>query len=150
MGVIIPDFIEMDMDEWCNTYKPIQNHIDTNASFDGAMFETYGNEVEFVKAQEQNRIWTYGDGDDGESHIWSGWHFINRIGYFITEVPFPENTDVQVNLNDYYYFCENCHEEWEGNAGHLVNDTLGEIDKCPACATMEEIKEYEYKPEEDE
>jgi len=145
----MPDFIEMDMDEWCNTYKPIQNHIDTNASFDGAMFETYGDEVEFVKAQEQNRIWTYGDGDDGESHIWSGWHFINRIGYFITEVPFPENTDVQVNLNDYYYFCENCHEEWEGNAGHLVNDTLGEIDKCPACATMEEIKEYEYKPEED-
>jgi len=149
MGVTMPDFIEMDMDEWCNTYKPIQNHIDTNASFDGAMFETYGDEVEFVKAQEQNRIWTYGDGDDGESHIWSGWHFINRIGYFITEVPFPENTDVQVNLNDYYYFCEGCHEEWEGNAGHLVNDTLGEIDKCPACATMEEIKEYEYKPEED-
>ena len=147
---IIPDFIEMDMDEWCNTYKPIQNHIDTNASFDGAMFETYGDEVEFVKAQEQNRIWTYGDGDDGEGHIWSGWHFINRIGYFITEVPFPENTDVQVNLNDYYYFCENCHEEWEGAAGHLVNDTLGEIYKCPACATMEEIKEYEYKPEEDE
>jgi len=150
MGVTMPDFIEMDMDEWCNTYKPIQNHIDTNASFDGAMFETYGDEVEFVKAQEQNRIWTYGDGDDGESHIWSGWHFINRIGYFITEVPFPENTDVQVNLNDYYYFCENCHEEWEGAAGHLVNDTLGEIYKCPACATMEEIKEYEYKPEEDE
>jgi hypothetical protein len=149
MGVTMPDFIEMDMDEWCNTYKPIQNHIDTNASFDGAMFETYGDEVEFVKAQEQNRIWTYGDGDDGESHIWSGWHFINRIGYFITEVPFPENTDVQVNLNDYYYFCEGCHQEWEGNAGHLVNDTLGEIDKCPACATMEEIKEYEYKPEED-
>jgi len=150
MGVTMPDFIEMDMDEWCNTYKPIQNHIDTNASFDGAMFETYGDEVEFVKAQEQNRIWTYGDGDDGEGHIWSGWHFINRIGYFITEVPFPENTDVQVNLNDYYYFCENCHEEWEGAAGHLVNDTLGEIYKCPACATMEEIKEYEYKPEEDE
>ena len=149
MGVaMIPDFIEMDMDEWFDTYKPIKNHIDTTASFDGCMFETYGDEVEFVKAQEQNRIWMYGDGDDGEGHIWSGWGFVNRIGYFITEVPFPENTDVQVNLNDYYYFCEGCHQEWEGNAGHLVNDTLGEIEKCPACATMEEIKEYEYKPAE--
>jgi hypothetical protein len=112
------------------------------------MFETYGDEVEFVKAQDENRIWMYGDGDDGEGHIWSGWGFVNRIGYFITEVPCPIDTEIQVNLNDYYYFCEGCHQEWEGNAGHLVNDTLGEIDKCPACATMEEIKKYEYKPEE--
>jgi hypothetical protein len=112
------------------------------------MFETYGDEVEFVKAQDENRIWMYGDGDDGEGHIWSGWGFVNRIGYFITEVPCPIDTEIQVNLNDYYYFCEGCHQEWEGNAGHLVNDTLGEIDKCPACATMEEIQEYSYKPEE--
>ena len=33
----------------------------------------------------------------------------------------------------------------EGNAGHLVYDTLGEIDKCPACATKEEIEEYGYE-----
>jgi len=149
MGVTVPDFIEMDLDEWFDKYKPIKNHIDTNSSFDGHMFETYGEEVEFVKAQEQNRIWMYGDGDDGEGHIWSGWGFVNRIGYFITEVPFPENTDVQVNLNDYYYHCENCNEEWEGAAGHLINDTLGEIYKCPACATMEEIVEYEYTPTEE-
>ena len=142
-------FVEMDMDEWFDTYKPIKNHIDENSSFDGCMFETYGDEVEFVKAQDENRIWMYGDGDDGEGHIWSGWGFVNRIGYFITEVPFPANTDIQVNLNDYYYFCEGCHEEWEGNAGHLVNDTLGEIDKCPACATMEEIEEYKYTPTEE-
>lgn len=142
------DFIELTEEEWFNTYKPIKNHIEGTSSFDGHMFETYGDEVEFVKAQDENRIWMYGDGDDGEGHIWSGWGFVNRIGYFITEVPCPIDTEIQVNLNDYYYFCEGCHEEWEGNAGHLVNDTLGEIDKCPACATMEEIQEYSYKPEE--
>ena len=148
MGMTNILFEEMDLDTWFDKYKPIKNHIDTTASFDGCMFETYGEEVEFVKAQDENRIWMYGDGDDGEGHIWSGWGFVNRIGYFITEVPCPIDTEIQVNLNDYYYFCEGCHQEWEGNAGHLVNDTLGEIDKCPACATMEEIKEYEYKPEE--
>ena len=142
-------FEEMDLDTWFDTYKPIKNHIDTSSSFDGTMFETYGEEVEFVKAQDENRIWMYGDGDDGEGHIWSGWGFVNRIGYFITEVPCPIDTEIQVNLNDYYYFCEGCHQEWEGNAGHLVNDTLGEIDKCPACATMEEIEEYEYTPTEE-
>ena len=143
-------FIEMDFDTWVETYKPIYNHIDDNASFQdetgqGMMFETYGEEVEFVKSQNPANIWMYGDGDDGESHIWSGWGFVNRIGYFITEVPFDADTDVQVNLNDYYYFCEGCHQEWEGDAGHLVNDTLGEIEKCPACATMDEIKEYGYE-----
>ena len=144
------NFIEMTFDEWEATYKPITNHIDKNASFqdedgNGLMFETYGDEVEFVKSQSPDKIWMYGDGDDGEGHIWSGWGFVNRIGYFITEVPCPVDTEIQVNLNDYYYFCDNCHEEWEGNAGHLVNDTLGEIDKCPACATKSEIEEYGYE-----
>ena len=45
-------FIDMTFDEWCDTYKPIKNHIDVDSSFDGEMFETYGNEVEFVKSQE--------------------------------------------------------------------------------------------------
>ena len=135
-------FIEMDYDEWFETYKPIKNNLDKHASFDGHMFETYDEELAFVKEQDEFNIWTYGDGDDGESHIWNGYHIVNRIDYFITEVPCPDNTDVQANMNDYYYFCEGCHTEWEGAAGHLVNDTLGEISKCPACATMEEIKEY--------
>ena len=94
------NFIEMNFDEWVETYKPIVNHIDTNASFDngygGLMFETYGEEVDFVKEQPENRIWMYGDGDDGGGYLWSGWGFVNRIGYFITEVPFPDNTTIQV------------------------------------------------------
>ena len=107
-NIIIPDFIEMDMDEWCNTYKPIQNHIDTNASFDGAMFETYGDEVEFVKAQDENRIWTYGDGDDGGGYIWNGWHLVNRLGYFITEVPCPEDTTIQIQVSESAEECPVC------------------------------------------
>ena len=30
-------------------YKPVKNHIDNNASYDGFMFETYGAELEIVK-----------------------------------------------------------------------------------------------------
>jgi hypothetical protein len=93
-------FEEIDFDEFIKTYKPISNHIDTNSSFNNTMFETYGEELEFVKSQYPENIWTYGDGDDGELYIWSGWSVVNRIGYFITEVPFPPNTDIQVNLGD--------------------------------------------------
>jgi hypothetical protein len=86
----------MSFEDWVKEYKPIYNHIDKNASFqdesdNGLMFETYGDEVEFVKSQSPENIWMYGDGDDGGSYIWNGWHIVNRIGYFVTEVPCPPN-----------------------------------------------------------
>lgn len=94
-------FIEMDFDEWCDTFKPIINHIDKRgASFDngygGVMFETYGDELKFVQEADANHIWTYGDGDDGGTYVWSGYSFVNRLGYFITERPWLEGTDYQV------------------------------------------------------
>jgi len=137
----VDNFIELDYDEWVDTYKPILNHIDTNASFDGMMFETYGEEVEFVKAQDENRIWMYGDGDDGGSYLWSGWGFVNRIGYFITEVPFPDNTTIQVQVSLPWFFCENCNEEME-DPDNTIRDAFDEADlqKCPQCATLEEMK----------
>jgi hypothetical protein len=106
-------FIEMSFDEWLEKYKPITNHIDPNASFQnesgsGIMFETYGDEVEFVKAQDENRIWTYGDGDDGGGYIWNGWHYINRLGYFITEVPCPPDTVIQVQVDESPIECDTC------------------------------------------
>lgn len=132
------NFIEMEYEEWVETYKPILNHIDDNASFDGYMFETYGDEVEFVKAQDENRIWMYGDGDDGGGYIWSGWGFVNRIGYFITEVPFPDNTTIQVKVSEPWYCCEGCDTEME-DPDNLINERYGEFDKCPNCCTIEEL-----------
>ena len=139
----MPDtFIEMDFDEWCDVYKPIQNHIDTNASFDGAMFETYGNEVAFVKEQDGSYIWTYGDGDDGGSYVWNGWSFVNRIGYFITEVPCPADTTIQIKVSSYWYYCEGCGAEIEDD-GQLINDKFYDFACCPNCATAEQLKEVE-------
>ena len=134
------NFIEMTEDEWIATYKPIKNHIDTNASFNGEMFETYGKEVEFVKQQNPNTIWMYGDGDDGGGYVWSGWGFVNRIGYFITEVPFPDNTTIQIQLTIPFYFCENCESELE-DPDNLIRDAFDEhdLEKCPNCATIEEM-----------
>lgn len=134
------NFIEMDFDTWFDMYKPISNHIDTNASFDGAMFETYGDEVAFVKEQPEANIWMYGDGDDGGSYIWSGWGFVNRIGYFITEVPCPPDTTIQILVSHNWFFCENCHAEFE-DPDNTIRDAFDEADlqKCPNCATIEEL-----------
>ena len=133
-------FIEMDFEDWCEIYKPITNHIDNNASFDGAMFETYGDEVAFVKEQDGSYIWTYGDGDDGGSYIWNGWHFVNRLGYFITEVPCPADTTIQIRVSHNWFYCENCDAEFE-DPDNLIRDAFDEhdLEKCPSCATIEEM-----------
>ena len=138
----------MTMEEWEATYKPIYNHIDKNASFQddsgqGIMFETYGEEYVFVNSQQDPAcIWTYGDGDDGGSYIWNGYHYINRLGYFITEIPCPADVEIQIKVSSYWYYCEGCEAEIEDD-GQLINDKFYEWECCPQCATPEQLKEIE-------
>jgi hypothetical protein len=121
------NFIELTFDEWLDTYKPITNHLDSNASFQnedgsGIMFETYGEEVEFVKSANPNNIWMYGSGDDGGTYIWSGWGFVNRLGYFITDVPFPENTMIQVLVAEPDLTCDDCDETIDEDEEHQCEE----------------------------
>ena len=121
------NFIELTFDEWLDTYKPIANHLDSNASFQnedgsGIMFETYGDEVDFVKSMNPNKIWMYGSGDDGGTYIWSGWGFVNRLGYFITEVPFPENTIIQVLVAEPDLTCDDCDEIIDEDEEHQCEE----------------------------
>lgn len=66
------------------------NPLNVNAPFDvgagGTMFETFGVELNYVIAQPRNRIWTLIDGDGGLCII-SGFHLVNRLGYFISTCP---------------------------------------------------------------
>ncbi|OBQ45549.1 MAG: hypothetical protein AN484_00825 [Aphanizomenon flos-aquae WA102] len=117
------NFIEMTMEEWETTYKPIYNHIDSNASFqdesgNGIMFETYGDEYEFVKSQPPANIWMYGSGDDGGTYIWNGWGFVNRLGYFITEVPCPDGLTIQVQVGEPDLTCDFCGDIIEQDETH--------------------------------
>ena len=144
------NFIEMTFEDWEKTYKPIKNHIDTNASFqsegnDGIMFETYGDEIEFVKQQNPNCIWTYITGDNNTSWLVSGWHFVNRLGYFITEVPCPEDTEISVCLQEDNYLCPSCEEEFYKDDADIdfLYEYWGELEKCPKCGTVEDFKEIE-------
>ena len=142
------DLIELTEEEWFDTFKPIPNHIDDNASFNdgeqGYMFETYGEELDFIKAQEPNRIWTYCDNDFGGTSIFQGMRVVNRIGYFVTAVPFDANKDYQIQIiSESVYECPNCYEIWEDEAASLHYDKFEDLEKCAGCATIEEIKEIE-------
>ena len=63
------------------------NHLVENASWEGKMFETYGEEFEHVKAvhtKHPNRVLTILDEGDN-LFVESGVHVINRLGYLITK-----------------------------------------------------------------
>jgi hypothetical protein len=142
------EFIELTEEEWFDKFKPIPNHIDDNASFNdgehGYMFETYDEELAFVKSQDPNRIWTYCDGDDRGTYIFEGMRIVNRIGYFVTTVPFDANKAYQIQIsNDDVYVCPNCDEEWEDEAAALHYDKFEDLEKCAGCATIEEIAELD-------
>lgn len=103
-------------EEWEETYKPKANHIDENASFQneygvGIMYETYGDEVQFVADQDSHHVWTYVDGDEGGTYIVSGYALVNRIGYFITDVPWADNEMIEVPVH--VEECNECEEPKE-------------------------------------
>ncbi len=112
------NFIEMTFEEADEQFRFMVNNYDDNASFDGLMFETYGDEVEYVKTKPENRIWMYGQGDDGGLYIWSGWGFVNRIGYFISEQPVPDNTTIQIMVSEPDLTCDFCGDTIEEEETH--------------------------------
>ena len=69
-------------------YKPLQNHLNPNAGHCGWLYETYGEEEEYIKRIPCERVWTLVDGEDTpECWIIAGRAFVNRIGYIVTETP---------------------------------------------------------------
>lgn len=86
-------------DDFYEKFKPQTNHIVRAAttksvanedicSFGGTMYETYGPEEAYIREINQKtpkKVWTVIDGDDDELHIVAGFHFVNRMGYIITE-----------------------------------------------------------------
>ena len=55
-------------------------------------FETFGNDLKTVLAQEEKYVWTCIDGDDGMYFI-SGYHLVNRIYYLVTNEPWEESEE---------------------------------------------------------
>ena len=92
----------MNVKEWETKYKPTINKFDSNASWqddngNGIMFETYDIELEWVRTQPNENVWTYMHGDEGY-WLTAGYHVVNRIGYFVTEVPW-DNQDIVIEVN---------------------------------------------------
>jgi len=94
---------ELTEEEFDNRYKLVRNHLNPHAGWvygydRGCLFETYGEELEFVRKQDPRTIWTLVDGDDGDQYLVSGYHHVNRLGYLLTTDPLPDDVTIQVHL----------------------------------------------------
>ena len=113
----------MTYDYWVDNFKPIKNTVSKYPDDSLIHFETYGDEVDFVKAQYEinpKTIWTEVDGDEG-TYIVAGYHFVNRINYYITENAWDDewtevptwcyrSCDCEDDNGDYDENCEECEE----------------------------------------
>jgi len=92
--------VKMSWEEWVEKFKPVKNHINPSAPEDGCMFETYGEEFAYVQGHaSENKVWTlYDDGD--VSFVENGIHVVNRLGYFVTEVPYLPETAYVVDESE--------------------------------------------------
>jgi len=72
----------MTEDDFDARYTTVDNHI-TGKWF----FETYGEELDYIKSLDERYVWTYQDDDEGFPCYTAGYHFVNRIGYIVTKQP---------------------------------------------------------------
>ena len=95
--------VELTEDQFEERYTQVPNHLNPHAAWvtgdgPGNLFETYGDEVDFVYAQDPAKVWTLIDGNDGDLYLISGRWFVNRIGHLITEEAVPVRGSVSVHI----------------------------------------------------
>ena len=87
----------LDEDTFLQRFPMRPNHLANDAPFDGCMFETYGEELAFVREQNMRCVWTVLD-CDGDLSIMNGFRFVNRIGYLVSTIAVEDGNAYTVNL----------------------------------------------------
>ena len=113
-------------DKWEEKFKPIKNHLVNDP--DQQMFETYGEEVDYVTKADNKYVWTWIQGDMSDLIV-AGYHYVNRLGYYITEVPWDDEYDYA--LLSVEIECD-CYDEETGEGK----------DECPECEGYGMVTKY--------
>jgi hypothetical protein len=82
-------------------FKPQTNHLDDNASFNGCMYETYDEELDYVfnLAKTTKKVWTIIEGDNDTMYYVAGFHYVNRIGFLVCEVEYTEELEIKLDTD---------------------------------------------------
>jgi hypothetical protein len=91
-------------EDWKVQFQPVPNNLLPDQPYDGLMFETYGADLSHINVYLNDQakrlhIWTLLE-EDGVIWITNGYHFVNRQGYFITEIPFEDGRFIEIMIDD--------------------------------------------------
>ena len=116
--VMANELIQLTEEQFEGQFTPQINHIERAlavksiaeediCSFSGCMYETFGEELEYVKEMaKQNRVVTIIEGEDeigedNEPHATlfytSGYHLVNRLGFLVLDKPYTEEFEVKLD-----------------------------------------------------
>ena len=95
------EIITLTEEQFEEQFTRVENHIDDNAGWNGCMFETFNEELEYVKmmAEKGNHVWTLIEGDDDTWFISNGMRVVNKVGYFITREQWDCEIDVEIDMS---------------------------------------------------
>ena len=102
-------------DEWANKFKPIKNKF-RDPQHEEIIFETYGEELEFVQAQDPRYVWTNIQGEMSDLIV-AGYAYVNRLHYYITEVPWEDEDEYALISVEIECACYD--EDREDNGGEF-------------------------------
>ena len=84
-------------DEFLEKYTPELNQVlkktftptertgyEDMTGYGGCMYETFGEEMAYIKEQPNKRVWTLIDTGGRDMSLIAGKHFVNRMGYIVT------------------------------------------------------------------
>lgn len=86
------DYTRIDEIAFETRYRPLCDEDGAWRDFDWTM---ESDRAAIAQATDERRIWTTLD-VDGFVILSAGWHFVNRLGYVITEVPVADDLEVEV------------------------------------------------------
>ncbi len=101
------------------------------------VYETYGEELEYIKSLDPRYVWTNVQGDFCDLLV-NGIAFVNRLSYTVCEVPWEEDTDYEVIIS-VEKECE-CYSEDEDVLAER-NDEWGDPE-CERCEGAGYVTEY--------
>ena len=88
----------MTYDEWFAKYRPIKNPLENTEALDGCMFETDGDELDFIRNHNFYNVWTLVEGYKG-LYVINGYHIVDRLGYLVTLEQWKENEHFEISLD---------------------------------------------------
>lgn len=83
---------EISFSQWSDRYLPEENHLVTGNEL---MFETYGEQLDYVSSLNRHYVWTYVQGEMSMILV-AGMGYVDRLGYYVTEKPWTDENEVVV------------------------------------------------------